>query len=114
MNLRPRYSKTPYKLTSSESSAIQPVIPRLKSFDYDVWKRIYDFVDPYLIHLMLKPPLSASPSSTNMIPLLPIQLLISWNNLDKFEEFKKVVLSYNFRKTLADKVARFGNYQTML
>ena len=63
---------------------------------------------------MLKPTLSASSSSTNMIPLLPIQLLISCNNLEKLDEYKKVLLSYNFRKTLADKVARFGNYQTML
>jgi hypothetical protein len=30
------------------------------------------------------------------------------------DEFKHVLLSYNFRKTLASKVARFGNYQTML
>jgi hypothetical protein len=49
-----------------------------------------------------------------MIPLLPIQLLISCNNLEKLDEYKKVLLSYNFRKTLADKVACFGNYQTML
>ena len=49
-----------------------------------------------------------------MIPLQPIELLISWHNLDKLDEFKHVLLSYNFRKTLASKVARFGNYQTML
>ena len=30
------------------------------------------------------------------------------------ELFKHVLLSYKFRKTLASKVARFGNYQTML
>ena len=46
-----------------------------------------------------------------MIPLLPIELLIFTDMLD---EFKHVLLSYNFRKTLASKVARFGNYKTML
>jgi hypothetical protein len=35
-----------------------------------------------------------------VIPLLPIELLISWNNLDKLDEFKHVLLSYNFRKTI--------------
>jgi ankyrin repeat protein len=49
-----------------------------------------------------------------VIPLLPIELLISWNDSDIFELHKHVLLSYNFRKTLASKVARFGNYQTMM
>jgi hypothetical protein len=83
-------------------------------FNYDVWKYICDFLHPFLIHLLRKPSSSESSSSTNVIPLQPIELLISWHNLDKLDEFKHVLLSYNFRKTLASKVARFGNYQTML
>jgi hypothetical protein len=82
--------------------------PRL---EYDVWKNICDFLlHPCFIHLLF----SESSSSTNVTPLLPIELLISWNNLDMLDEFKHILLSYNFRKTLASKVARFGNYQTML
>ncbi len=30
------------------------------------------------------------------------------------DEFKNVLLSFSFRKTLANNVARLGNYQTML
>jgi hypothetical protein len=116
MNLRKRKLNG----STSSSSAIQPIIreefyKENQSFNYDVWKSIFDFLDPYLIHLMLmKPPLSESSSSTNVIPLLPIKLLISWNNVQMLDEFKNVLLSFSFRKTLANNVARLGNYETML
>ena len=115
--LRKRKTLTDSEPTSS-SSTFQPVIRKEfyddhPDFNYDVWKNICDFVHPCFIHLLLKPSSSES-SSTNVIPLLPIELLISWNNPDMLDEFKHVLLSYNFRKTLASKVARFGNYQTML
>ena len=106
---------------TSRSSAIQPRISKKfyeeiteKGFGYDVWRSIFDFLNPFLIHLMFKQPPAKSSSSTNVIPLLPIELLISWNDLGILELHKHVLLSYKFRKTLASKVARFGNYQTML
>jgi len=116
--LRKRKTLTDSEPTSS-SSTFQPVIRKEfyddhPDFNYDVWKNICDFVHPFLIHLLRKPPSSESSSSTNVIPLLPIELLISWNDRGILEEFKHVLLSYNFRKTLASKVARFGNYQTMM
>ena len=106
---------------TSRLSAIQPVISEefykylnKQGFDYDVWRSIFDFLNPFLIHLMFKQPPAKSSSSRNVIPLLPIELLISWNNRGILELHKHVLLSYNFRKTLASKVARFGNYQTMM
>ena len=119
-NLRKRKTLTDSESTSS-SSAIQPVISekfykyiKNQGFNYDVWRSIFDYLNPFLIHLMFKQPPAKSSSSTNVIPLLPIELLISWNDRGILEEFKHVLLSYNFRKTLASKVARFGNYQTMM
>jgi hypothetical protein len=101
--------------------AIQPVISEefykkitANSFNYNVWRSIFDFLNPFLIHLMFKQPPTKSSSSTNVIPLLPIELLISWNDSDILELHKHVLLSYKFRKTLASKVARFGNYETMM
>ena len=116
--LRKRKTLTDSEPTFS-SSAIQPVIReefyiKHRDFNYDVWKYIFDFLNPFLIHLMIKHTPAKSSSSTNVIPLLPIELLISWNDRGILEEFKHVLLSYNFRKTLASKVARFGNYQTMM
>ena len=116
--LRKRKTLTDSEPTFS-SSAIQPVIReefyiKHRDFNYDVWKYIFDFLNPFLIHLMIKHTPAKSSSSTNVIPLLPIELLISWNDRGILEEIKHVLLSYNFRKTLASKVARFGNYQTML
>ena len=106
---------------TSRSSAIQPLISKKfyeeiteNGFGYDVWRSIFDFLNPFLIHLMFKQTPTQSSSSTNVIPLLPIELLISWNDSDILELHKHVLLSYNFRKTLASKVARFGNYQTMM
>ena len=46
-------------------------------------------------------------------PKVPIELLISWNNSAVLDEFKNVLLNYNFRTTLATKVARYGNYSTI-
>ncbi len=111
-NLRKRVTLlAPVRVSiSSCSSKLKVNFPRL---GYDVWKYICDFLHPCFIHLLLKPSSSES-SSTNVIPLLPIELLISWNDRGILEEFKHVLLSYNFRKTLASKVARFGNYQTMM
>ena len=106
---------------TSRLSAIKPLISKNyyknitdKGFHYDVWRSIFDFLNPFLIHLMFKQTPTQSSSSTNVIPLLPIELLISWNDSDIFELHKHVLLSYNFRKTLASKVARFGNYETMM
>ena len=110
-NLRKRVTLPVRVSRSSCSSKLKVNFPRL---GYDVWKHICDFLHPCFIHLLLKPSSSESSSSTNVVPLLPIELLISWNNPDMLDEFKHVLLSYNFRKTLASKVARFGNYQTML
>ena len=119
-NLRKRKTLTDSESTSS-SSAIQPVISekfykyiKNQGFNYDVWRSIFDYLNPFLIHLMFKQPPAKSSSSTNAIPLLPIELLISWNNSGILDKFEHVLLSYNFRKTLASKVARFGNYQTMM
>ena len=95
----------------SRSSCSSKLKVNFSRLEYDVWKNICDFLlHPCFIHLLF----SESSSSTNVIPLLPIDLLISWNNPDMLDEFKHVLLSYNFRKTLASKVARFGNYQTMM
>ena len=106
---------------TSRSSAIQPLISKAfykniteRDFNYDVWRSIFDFLNPFLIHLMFKQHPTKSSSSTNVIPLLPIELLISWNDSDILELHKQVLLSYKFRKTLASKVARFGNYETMM
>ena len=106
---------------TSRLSAIKPLISKdyyknitERDFNYDVWRSIFDFLNPFLIHLMFKQTPTQSSSSTNVIPLLPIELLISWNDSDILELHKHVLLSYNFRKTLASKVARFGNYQTMM
>eukprot|EP01041_Mallomonas_annulata_P006350 gene6350-12843_t len=117
-NLRIRKTLIDSEPTSS-SSAIQPVINEEfyinhRDFDYDVWKYIFDFLNPFLIHFMFKQPPAKSSSSTNAIPLFPIELLISWNDSGILDKFKHVLLSYNFRTTLASKVARFGNYQTMM
>ena len=60
-------------------------------FNYDVWKYICDFLHPFLIHLLRKPSSSES-SLTNVIPLLPIELLISMNNPDMLDEFKHVLM----------------------
>ena len=106
---------------TSRLSTIKPLISKdyyknitERDFNYDVWRSIFDFLNPFLIHLMMKQPPAKSSSSKNVIPLLPIELLISWNNRGILELHKHVLLSYNFRKTLASKVARFGNYQTMM
>ena len=101
-NIRKRKSRTDSEPTSS-SNAIQPVISeefykylQNQGFNYDVWRYIFDFLNPFLIHLMMKQPPAKSSSSKNVIPLLPIELLISWNDRGILELHKHVLLSYNF------------------
>ena len=105
-NIRKRKSRTDSEPTSS-SNAIQPVISeefykylQNQGFNYDVWRYIFDFLNPFLIYLMMKQPPAKSSSSKNVIPLLPIELLISWNDRGILELHKHVLLSYNFRKLL--------------
>ena len=81
--------------------------------DFHFWKRIFDFLPyPCSIYLVFKPPIVIGGVDTK-VPLFPIEILISWNNTAKLDEFKDVLLSYNFRKSLFSKVARLGNYSTM-
>ena len=82
--------------------------------DFYFWKRIFDFLPyPCSIYLVFKPPGIVVGGIDSKVPLFPIEILISWNNSRKFDEFKDVLLSYNFRKSLFSKVARLGNYSTM-
>ncbi len=69
---------------------------------------ICDYIHPYLRYVVLK-------NESNLLPApkVPIELLISWNNSAVLDEFKNVLLNYNFRTTLATKVARYGNYSTI-
>ena len=82
-----------------------------RRFEYYLFKKIFDFVNPCLVHLMF-PCKRLFPNIS--VPLFPIEILISWNNTNKFEEFKHILLSYTFRKSLVSKVAQLGNYSTML
>ena len=94
MNLRPRRTPLP---------SATPIVPLKKvnydqrSFNYDLWKIIFDFIHPSLIHLMIP---FRSIKSMNSTPHLPLDLVISWNDFAKFDQFKKVLLSFNFRSTL--------------
>ena len=83
--------------------------------DFYFWKQIFDFLPyPCLIYLVFKAPEKTEGGIDVLVPLFPIEMLISWNNIAKLDEFKNVLLSYNFRKSLASKVARLGTYSTML
>lgn len=107
MNLRLRRTPLP---SASPIAPLKKVNYDQRSFNYDLWKIIFDFIHPSLIHLMIP---FRSIKSMNSTPHLPLDLVISWNDFAKFDQFKKVLLSFNFRSTLLSKVALHGNYSTM-
>ena len=82
---------------------------------YHVMIYILDFIHPFLHFIICKPEISVLvPGKSQLGPLLPIELLISLNNISVLEEFKSVLLSYTFRNTLTSKISQFGNYSTMV
>ena len=107
MNLRLRRTPLP---SATPIAPLKKVNYDQRSFNYDLWKIIFDFIHPSLIHLMIP---FRSIKSMNSNPHLPLDLVISWNDFAKFDQFKKVLLSFNFRSTLLSKVALHGNYSTM-